>query len=111
MLSKMLPTRVHFLNQCDFLLAPPAFYLSFPAFGLAYVAVLFVIKESMTHILLGKPFDCSSLMVVDAPIKEAGHSSVKRSGAASHDVNPESVVIAVSHGPKMLARRILKRTP
>ena len=65
----------------------------------------------MTRILLGKPFDCSSLMVVDAPIKEAGHSSVKRSGAASHDVNPESVVIAVSHGPRMLARRILKRTP
>ena len=111
MLSKILPTRVHFLNQCDFLLSTPAFYLSFPAFGYGYVAVLFVIQESMTRILLGKPFDCSRLVLVDAPIKEACHSRVKGSGAASHDVNPESVIIAVSHGPKMLARRILKRTP
>src|SRR5215472_1589519 len=104
MLTKILPTRVHFLNQCDFLLAPPAFYLSFPPLGYGYVAVLFVIKESMTRILLGKPFDCSSLMMVDASIKEACHSRVKRSGVASHDVNPERVVIAVSHGGKMVAR-------
>jgi hypothetical protein len=111
MLSQILPTRVHFLNQRDFLLAPPAFYLSFAPFGLAYVAVLFIIEESMTSILLSKAIYGSGLMLADAPIEEACHSRVKRSGAASHDVNPERVVVTVSHGAKMLARCILKRIP
>ena len=101
MFGEVLPARIGFFDQRNFLFAPPAFELLFPADRVQNVAEGLIVDQAMDFIFFGKAFNGIHLVLRDATINVASDANIERACPAGEDVNPERVVVAFAHGRRV----------
>src|SRR5215475_7533331 len=74
---QVLPTRIHFLNQRNFLLPTPTLNLLLPCNRVSHILESFKVHQPVDSILLCKPGDLAQLMLDNSAIKIIGHAHVK----------------------------------
>ena len=100
-LRKVLPTRIHLLDQYDFLFAAPVFDLIFAADGYFNFLLAFVINEAVALVFLCEAFDRVIFVLMNTFIEKAGKANIKCAGLAGENVDPEFVMESVAHGGKI----------
>lgn len=109
MLSQIFPSRVHLLNQCDFLVPSPALQLPLTMLCSIHIVILLVINQPTAFIFFREPFNFSGLMLRNARINETTHSCIERT-VARHDVDPESIEATFTHAANGTTQ-IVAKTP
>src|SRR5215813_7405974 len=109
MVCKILPAWIHLLDQCNLLLASPAFELFFTSDRLTDIVKAFVEDESDASACLRKPFNLSRFVLKNTKAKLPCNTDVQSAGEARHDVHPVLVFALVAHGNGIIAKLALNR--
>jgi hypothetical protein len=70
MLGKVLPARVHFLNQSDLFFAPPAFELLLASYRFADFAIFFVVHQARASVFLAETLESAGLVLHDPSLEK-----------------------------------------
>ena len=99
-LGQVHPSGVHLFDQCDLLLSAPTLELFFAADGSHHVLIALVVHEPVHFVFFGEALEGIYFVLKDTGANIAGHTDIKRAGAAGKDVNPELVIRTVTHGER-----------